>query len=72
MIITKAVGVGKFTDTTKRVIYHTEHEDPSHYMSTTQDFHDPAKHAYVHTGRPDLGPRAAAMQRKFQEEASYV
>ena len=72
MIITKAVGVGKHTDTTKRVIYHTEHQESKDYVATTADVHNPAKYAYVHEGRPDLGPRARAMQRMLAEEASYV
>lgn len=71
-IIPIGAGVGKDADTTRRCIYHTEHQDSAEYKSTSADLHDPSKYQYVHTGRPALGPRAAMMQRKLAQEASYV
>lgn len=69
-IITKAVGVDKFTDTTKRVIYHSDNQETKDMESTSRDLHNPLKHAAVHQGRPDMGPRARAMQRKLAAEAA--
>ena len=69
-IIPIGAGVGKDADTTRRCIYHTEHQDSAEYKSTSADLHDPSKYQYVHTGRPALGPRAAMMQRKLAQEAS--
>mmetsp|Transcript_131584 Transcript_131584/g.319759 ORF Transcript_131584/g.319759 Transcript_131584/m.319759 type:complete len:516 (+) Transcript_131584:166-1713(+) len=68
--IVKSMGVDKRTDTNSRVMFHSDHVESKDMRSTSRDTHNPDKYASGYGDASALGPRAARIAAKLEEEAT--